>query len=193
MFDLYARVAGDMAAHDFKKFVSVSGRFIATAERRPRATKSGRESDPIMMTLPPREFRWSPGTAACCGANPTLLEVLIEDEWLSDVRCTLSWVSSGEELDGTPLCAAAAAGRLEQVKLLLDAGEAVNDTAEMRSNYTPADDDPDGWANMEDYIVTPLYMALQKGHKDVAECLRARGGICYPGYRGRHEGPESGL
>lgn len=129
---------------------------------------------------------WNLETAACCGANPTLMEVMLADGWLSNARCDLRWTGSEEELVGTPLCVAAAAGRLEQVKLLLNAGEAVNDTAETRSRYSPAD--PDGWAAVDSYIVTPLYMALQKGYKDVAEYLRARGGVCYPEWKEEDRG-----
>lgn len=120
---------------------------------------------------------WDLQAAACCGHNPALLEVML-DNGLADRTHRVQWTRGENELMGTPLCLAAATGRLEQVKLLLDAGQAVNDTVRRRSRYWM--DDPDCWRGMTDHIVTPLYMALRNGHREVAEYLRARGGICYP-------------
>ena len=123
---------------------------------------------------------WDLQAAACCGHNPMLLEVML-DNGLADRAHRVQWTHGGNELMGTPLCLAAAAGRLEQVKLLLDAGQAVNDTVRRRSRFWL--DAPDCWRGMTDCIVTPLHMALRNGHQEVAEYLQARGGICYPEWK----------
>ena len=116
--------------------------------------------------------------AACCGRNPVLLEVLL-DRGLPDITWNLDWEHGGGHLEGSALCIAAATGRLEQVKLLLDAGKAVND-GRYRSHYSP---DGDDWWGEKRHVVTPLHMALRNGHTEVAEYLRARGGICYPEWK----------
>ena len=122
--------------------------------------------------------------AACCGRNPELLRVLLErssDELRS--RIFLCWqaqqtnnmIQFSTNLNSNPLCAAAAAGRTEQARLLLDAGYDPNE-ADMpsRSTYN------DGTGFGETRVVTPLYMALEKGHSETARLLRERGGVVWP-------------
>ena len=126
----------------------------------------------------------SVAAAACCGRNPELLRVLLErSSFELQNRIFLSWqmqhtnglIQLGENLNGNPLCAAAAAGRTEQVRLLLDAGYDPNE-ADMpsRSTYN------DGMGFGETRVVTPLYMALEKGHSETARLLRERGGVVWP-------------
>lgn len=133
----------------------------------------------------------SVAAAACCGRNPELLRVLLDQKgpicerrtWIS-----LAWSAQGnafgarESLNGSMLCAAAAAGRTEQVRLLLDRGFDPNE-ADMawRSTYS------NGGTFSDSHVVTPLYMALEKGHYETARLLRERGGIVWPA---REEGEE---
>lgn len=126
----------------------------------------------------------SVAAAACCGRNPELLRVLLDRK---DPVCerktwvTLVWSAQGgsfgarESLNGSMLCAAAAAGRTEQVRLLLDRGFDPNE-ADMawRSTYS------NGGTFSESLVVTPLYMALEKGHYETARLLRERGGMAWP-------------
>ncbi len=114
--------------------------------------------------------------AACCGKNPELLRVLLEDGVCDPNECkTVIWLGSSEALNGTLLCMAAAAGRTEQVKMLLDLGLDPNeDDVPQRSVYY--EDNLFGTSQ----VVTPLYMALKKGQLETAELLRAHGGYAYP-------------
>lgn len=113
---------------------------------------------------------------ACCGRNSELLHVLLEDGVCDPYeRKTVNWHGTDELLNGTPLCMAAAAGRTEQVKMLLELGLDPNeDDVPQRSVY--CEDELFGTPQ----VVTPLYMALEKGHIKAAELLRARGGYAYP-------------
>lgn len=114
--------------------------------------------------------------AACCGRNPELLRVLVEDG-IADPKKLLrgDWINSAEAVHGTMLCVAAAAGRTEQVRLLLDMGLDPNeDDVPRRSTFYTHE--LFGTAQ----VVTPLYMALSKGHLETAELLRERGGYAYP-------------
>ena len=117
--------------------------------------------------------------AACCGRNPELLRALLPYCPLTtnlSLRLPHVW-----HLQGSPLCLAAAAGRTEQVELLLEAGAAVNDGPECRSW---CNEDSDFFAPPVrphlSQLVTPLHMALRQGHRETAELLRARGGECWP-------------
>lgn len=119
---------------------------------------------------------WNLKVAACCGKNPELLRVLLEDDGL-DPRELIrgDWVGSIEVLYGTMLCLAAATGRTEQVQLLLDLGLDPNeDDVPERSTFYP--DEIFGTPQ----VVTPLYMALRKGYSKTAALLRERGGYAYP-------------
>ena len=122
--------------------------------------------------------------AACCGKNPELLREIVDRYGTERSRRTLVWLSWNKEgnvfsrngvLNGTMLCAAAAAGRTEQVRILLERGLDPNEQdAGFRSVY--AQGGPFG----ESRIVTPLYMALEKGHEETARLLREHGGIVWP-------------
>lgn len=123
-------------------------------------------------------------TAACCGRNPELLRALLERERAGRkllTRDTLSWQDEEnnrfppENLNGTLLCLAAAAGRTEQVRLLLDAGYDPNE-ADMPCRSTYSGCEP----LRETTVVTPLYMALKKGYTETARLLRERGGVAWP-------------
>ena len=126
----------------------------------------------------------STAAAACCGKNPELLRVLLgrrDSDCGKNTRIMLTWQSQGnsfgpsESLIGSLLCAAAAAGRTEQVRLLLDEGFDPNE-ADMvwRSVHASAG------AFSGSRVVTPLYMALEKGHHETAQLLRERGGVAWP-------------
>lgn len=114
--------------------------------------------------------------AACCGRNPELLRALLEDGVCDpDERGAIKWRNTGETLTGTMLCMAAAAGRTEQVNILLDRGLDPNeDDVSQRSVFC------EDWLLCAPQVVTPLYMALEKGQSETAELLRARGGYAYP-------------
>lgn len=119
--------------------------------------------------------------AACCGKNPELLRVLLGRRDCCERRSwvSLSWGLKGdcfgarESLNGSLLCAAAAAGRTEQVQILLDQGFDPNE-ADMvwRSTYSTRE--------AGSRVVTPLYMALEKGHYETARLLRAHGAVVWP-------------
>lgn len=114
-------------------------------------------------------------TAACCGRNPELLRVLLEEgEVDTKERIQWSWQNPCESLYCTVLCLAAAAGRTEQVRCLLDMGLDPNeDDMPVRSTYQRDTCEAT-------QVVTPLYIALLKGHSETAELLRQRGGYAYP-------------
>lgn len=121
--------------------------------------------------------------AACCGRNPELLRVLLDQEGAdcgANTRVTLCWppgnsFGASESLNGSLLCAAAAAGRTEQVRLLLDRGFDPNE-AEMTWRSVCSN----GAVFSESSVVTPLYMAMEKGHYETARLLRERGGVAWP-------------
>ena len=121
--------------------------------------------------------------AACCGRNPKLLQALLESgtdpkKWarIERLESYVDWPNREflHVVKGTMLCLAAAAGRTEQVRLLLDRGVDPNE-----------DDVPDRsihiiqvYEHLE--VVTPLSMALQWGHPETASLLRERGAYSYP-------------
>lgn len=113
--------------------------------------------------------------AACCGRNPELLRALLESGKDPRQRARLSWTLGVESMTGTMLCLAAAAGRTEQARLLLDAGIDPNeDDVPERSVYRENE------LFGETRVVTPLYMALSRGQYETAALLRSRGGYAYP-------------
>lgn len=118
--------------------------------------------------------------AACCGRNPELLRVLLEDgEFDPKARVRGCWAGSMKILYGTMLCLAVAAGRTEQARLLLDMGLDPNED-DVPERSIRCESDVFG----ERQVVTPLYMALSEGHFEIAELLRERGGYAYPPYDG---------
>ena len=106
--------------------------------------------------------------AGACGDNPELLRAALDYRVPLGERFSYRLDQEGEELRGSLLCLAAAAGRTEQVKLLLDRGADPNeDELFLRSClYGP---------NFPKGIVTPLAMAERMGHEDTAAVLRSRG------------------
>lgn len=118
-------------------------------------------------------------TAACCGRNPALLRVLLEDaaEYEGQFSlCALSWSGSVGSLTGSPLCCAAAAGRVEQVQLLLECGADPNELdIPQRSVFCT-----NAAAGERRQVVSPLYMARLLGHAETAELLAAHGAEEFP-------------
>ena len=112
--------------------------------------------------------------AACCGRNPALLRALLAENISPLERVMLHWENTQECLMGTLLCLAAAAGRTEQVRELLERGMDPNENdAPQRSVFMS-----------EPYVfgtvVTPLHMALKYGHRETAKLLERYGGISFP-------------
>ncbi len=121
----------------------------------------------------------NPVAAACCGKNPELLRLLLEQNGSWEARNALyqvSWAGSGGVLTGTMLCLAAAAGRTRQVRELLDRGFDPNERDRpIRSIHTDGED-----LFGTPSVVTPLFMALEKGHRETARLLRERGAVAWP-------------
>lgn len=147
--------------------------------------KKGRERFPFLRrpsrrdlsfwAAHPNYFPWATETdmgnlyvAGACGDNPELLRAALDYRVPLGERFSYRLDQEGEELRGSLLCLAAAAGRTEQVKLLLDRGADPNeDELFLRSClYGP---------NFPKGIVTPLAMAERMGHEDTAAVLRSRG------------------
>lgn len=116
--------------------------------------------------------------AACCGRNPELLSALLEDGGV-DPKNLESWRREDSRfsdlLNGTMLCLAAAAGRTEQVRRLLELGLDPNEDDVLERSVCR---DYDFFGSTQ--VVTPLYMALQNGHFETAELLCRHGGYAYP-------------
>ena len=112
--------------------------------------------------------------AACCGRNPELLQLLLESGAAPEKRIKIRWGRLSEELKGTMLCLAAAAGRTEQVRLLLERGmdPNENDVSERSAFCESIFDVP--------RVVTPLFMALKKGQYETALLLESYGAYAYP-------------
>ena len=86
----------------------------------------------------------------------------------------LHWENTPECLMGTLLCLAAAAGRTDQVRELLERGVDPNENdAPQRSVFMS---EPHSF----DTVVTPLYMARKYGHRETAKLLERNGGISFP-------------
>lgn len=154
--------------------------------------RSDEEESESLFGMIGREYMWqekldglvfsSFSAAACCGKNPELLRVILSRCGVERGRRTWTQVSwdSGEQfqsntLNGTMLCAAAAAGRTEQVRILLEYGFDPNELdAGFRSSYTESS------AFGASFVVTPLYMALEKGHTETAQLLRRYGAVAWP-------------
>jgi len=112
---------------------------------------------------------------ACCAENPRMMELLMEqlpETLLGTVRA--SW---GERFffHGTPLALAAAMGRTEQVRLLLDSGlhpdeEGRGDLSRFltgRSQFSK-----------NGFPVTPVLAAILLGQEEAAKLLLERGAHC---------------
>ena len=112
--------------------------------------------------------------AACCGRNPALLRALLAENSSPLERVMLHWENTPECLMGTLLCLAAAAGRTDQVRELLERGMDPNENdAPQRSVFMSE-------PYVFDTVVTPLHMALKYGHLETAKLLERYGGISFP-------------
>ena len=74
--------------------------------------------------------------AACCGRNPALLRALLAENSSPLERVMLHWENTPECLMGTLLCLAAAAGRTDQVRELLERGMDPNEHDAPSARYS---------------------------------------------------------
>lgn len=117
----------------------------------------------------------SPAAVACCAERGQMMELLLKHcpkELLNSV-----YVSWGGALYfcGSPLALAAALGRTEQVRLLLDSGCHPDELG--RGDNSRFFLKPNGF-DMERAYVTPLLAAILFGQEETARLLISRGASC---------------